>query len=106
MFTITVEYETGNSFGSSTESEAVGHVWKNIDAAIESLKRIREHGKWTNEGAKDTQRKKAWFVGSKESYQNEYAVICVDDKMNPIKLSAFWAGYFEKFYDAKIEVDA
>ena len=106
MFTISVNYGTGDSFGSSTESDTVGHVWRNIDAAIESLDRIREHGRWTNGYKKEDPKGKPWFVGSRKSYDNEYNVVCVDDKMRPIKLHAFWSGYFETFNEAKIEVDA
>ena len=108
MFSIRVNFRTGDSFGSCETSDIIGFTWKNIDAAIESLKRIREHGDWSvYDKDIDSVKDKPWFVKGKtfSMFAAEGSLYVVDDEMKPVKICAFWSGYFEKFYSAQIIVD-
>lgn len=44
-YRIKIEYRTGNSFGSSDESDYIELSWKDLDIAKENLQRINDHYK-------------------------------------------------------------
>lgn len=83
MWTIEINYKTGDSFGSREETDQVGHAWYKLDKAKESLQMMKEHH---NKPA---------------GYDELFCPIVTDDGM-PCTIHAFWHGYFETLISAKI----
>jgi len=105
MFAIKIKYETGDSFNSYEEMDLVGHVWKNLDKAKESLERIKNHYEYVKEYNffNKPKRRTRLPKGLKwDYYYKIIRLILVDDDGNEFKASAFWTGYFEHLLEAKI----
>lgn len=115
-YEIQIEYQTGNSFGRSDETDVIdGISWDNLDIAKENLKRIEEHYRWINsydyymdedlpvpKFIEDFWKGKALNSNGSVSFDAEcYVPFLTDDRQN-FKCYAFWCGYFEKLYSGKI----
>lgn len=111
-FTIKIRYETGGTFETYTTTDKVGYVWTNIDKVKDALVRIKEHyaaktsldNRYISNAFKKF-KKERWFCKDDEDIWEHYLIL-QDDEGNPIKLNAFWCGYFETLYSAEIIIDS
>lgn len=112
-FSIQIHYRTGDSFGNKDVTTEVGS-WKNLEAVKECLRRIKAHYRAYEEESDWNQPKKfdeskfekePWFFNGEWRDMWKYFVVLVDDEFNPIERSAFWCGYFESLYEAKVIVE-
>lgn len=99
MFQIKIIYETGNSFGTSKETDYLELTWADIEQAKLNLRRIKEHYDWydyeqNKRGYLPVKKfeRPAWH---KEANLNEYQIQLLTDSGKPLIISAFWCGYFE-----------
>lgn len=120
MYTIEIEYTTGNSFGSERRTESVEFVWSTLEDAKEALRRIQEHHQYYKRyrdagryagyhGTKDTQesvlteaKTKPWYKASEYDTGFEYSVVVPSDDAEHNVLGVFWIGYFEDLHGASI----
>ncbi|MFA7287407.1 MAG: hypothetical protein WC055_00860 [Melioribacteraceae bacterium] len=99
MYTIEITYQTGDYFGSHEETDIVGYSWDSLDDAKESLKRIKEHYSYYQ--AKNSRYREK--VDKPNYYKDDYSVVIVGNSKDKVEsISAFWCGYFETLYEAKI----
>lgn len=117
MYTIEVNYKTGNSFGSHEETEEIGLVFKDTEQAKKALKALKEHyefykefDKKYNKTEKDLEevvdRKYSWFnyqypVTSYDWPMCTCLVECCDGSVRSIPTD-MWCGYFERLLSARI----
>lgn len=109
MYTIEIEYSTGDSFSSHDETDYVGYVWEDIDKAKEALKYIKEHyayvegTKYSFRGYKLPEPKPKWFIGSEDDFENKYYLMLPSNTDGEyIRVRAFWVGYFESLQAASV----
>lgn len=117
-YRIKIEYQTGNSFGSYTETSYLDISWDDLEVAKENLQAIRQHWdyysdldsynpkKSRQQWEKDLKNYRWWFVGP-EDYKDDFC------RRNLMKLKGdngetmqqwnFWCGYFEELIGASIE---
>lgn len=114
-WTIKIDYQTGNSFGSEDTSDDVGCSWTDLNKAKEALQRIKGHYKAYTEIENDrwspSDKKPADFAGEPWFWKEEprfwqQAVIVERDDGTEQRLSTFWCGYFERLHSAEIVADA
>jgi hypothetical protein len=119
MFTIDIEYVTGDTFQSYETKEAVGHLWANQEAAQESLERILAHKAAVHDhefryrhkpqSFDERYKNEPWFVSlsDKPEWNDswKYFVKVVGDQGEPVIIYAFWMGYFESLLDAYLRVE-
>lgn len=99
MYTIEITYQTGDSFGSNEETDIVGYSWDSLDNAKESLQRIKEHYSYYQSKNSRFREK----VDKPSHYKDDYSVVIVGNYKDKVEeISAFWCGYFETLYEAKI----
>lgn len=109
-YTIEIHYRTGNSFGSHDEKDTVGCVWEDKAQAQLALSYIKEHYKfynqineWRSNVKTDDINKivsgKLWAVDDFGNWQYGLLLPCGESTQ---RVSAFWCGYFETLYGAKI----
>ena len=117
MYTIEVNYKTGNSFGSHEETEEIGLVFKDTQQAKKALKALKEHyefykefDKKYNKTEKDLEevvgRKYSWFnyqypINSYDWPMYTCLVECCDGSVRSIPTD-MWCGYFERLLSARI----
>jgi lipopolysaccharide biosynthesis glycosyltransferase len=129
MYKILIHYITGDSFYTEEAETYVEHCWphegeiewSNIDAAKESLRRIKEHYEWymsteqyghlrttykKNHG-RDMRGFREFCVANKPDWHTDedmplYRVTLVNDKMQPVSCNTSWIGYFEILNGASI----
>ena len=88
MYTILIDYTTGNSFNSERISEEeLGIVVSSLDMAKENLKRIKEHYKKYSDSP---------------NRGDHYKLDLLTDK-DERTIYPFWIGYFETLHGAKIQ---
>lgn len=115
MYTIEIDYITGDSFGSYDETATIGAVFENIDQAKIALDCIKDHYEtiqkfsktWTKKGLdkhKRDMRSKKWFVTSKWDYDGKYSIKVPLNDEEWTKISTFWIGHFERLLEARIVV--
>lgn len=112
MFTINIEYTTGDSFGSNDTSDTISAVWKDKQLARKALQDIKEHyefytakDKW---GVTPRQRsiieqkasKSTWYC----SDYPEYSLKLLMDDGTYLDIHCFWTGYFETLNKAEVVV--
>jgi ADP-dependent phosphofructokinase/glucokinase len=120
-YKILISYQTGDSFRSYDEEQYLETTWEDIDIAKENLQRIKEHYEWVQSHGRFSdgplpiprfikpRNKKDKIV---EHYKNPthtqiqfeyeyYIPIKLDDGTEEI-CCAFWNGYFQTLYRAKI----
>lgn len=120
MYSIEINYTTGNSFGSETLTESVEFVWDTLEQAKEALRRIQEHHEFYKRyrnagryagylGTQDSQasvladaKTKPWFVSSDYGNSFEYSIRVPSSDPERDQLSVFWIGYFENLHGAQI----
>lgn len=111
MYTIKVEYTTGNSFVSERDVGEVEFQWETIEAAKKAMNAIKEHyiayrkaeSSWRRNSADDTlNENEPWFVKPNANMAGgdswKYSVILPDNngEYNNWKAYPFWTGYFER----------
>lgn len=113
MYTITVDYTTGDSFSSERCTEEIGMCWESLELAREALKSIKQHYELylERDGADcNTVKSKAgrfdWYKNdaTKAKYDPWYfslAVRCDDGEWRNIPCD-MWTGYFERLHSARI----
>ena len=114
MYTIEVNYGTGNSFGSEDVTENVNLVWASKDLARKALKCLSEHYKvYSSSGysrlSREQQQKQlsqySWYKPDLLSYQSVWEFSCFveldDGSFRTLNVSS-WCGYFETLYSAKV----
>lgn len=121
MFTIEIDYSTGNSFGTYQETSTVEFVWSKLEDAKLALEYIKQHhefytryraaGRYAGyHGSTDTAetilqeaKGKPWYVESRFSTGfNEFSLKVPSDDAEHNQLSVFWHGYFETLHGAEI----
>ena len=103
MYQIEYEYNTGDSFGSSDETDILKITWESLDIAKKALKRIKEHYEWY-EYENNNYRYNEEKV-SKPSWHDLKYDLCLKlplDNGKEVQISAPWCGYFESLYGARI----
>jgi hypothetical protein len=107
-YTIEIQYQTGNSFGSEETSGELGISWESLDKAKEGLQRIAAIEKLESrfsyimsEAEKDVEREK--LVGyTKHPKWGSWGLTLQLDDGTEQPVSMFWQGYFERFRSAEI----
>lgn len=110
MYTIKIDYETGDSFGSEDCSSLLEASW-NLEVAKENLKRIEEHYKTIKDrdnyvsiaSSKETDlmkkiKNERWYV---ERYFERYIKLLENDSTEK-EYRCFWTGYFEILHGGTI----
>lgn len=103
MYTIQIEYETGDSFHIEILTDIVGHVWKLLDKAKESLNRIKSHYEYYQKYGNYNEPEDKMPIGV--GYDKEYHILqllLVNDDDKEVIIDSFWCGYFERLIEAKI----
>ena len=104
-YSINIHYKTGDSFGSSEESEEIGS-FETLEDAKEFLKFLKEHHKFVTElnklrslesinKFKNKYNKEPWYYLKAPEYSFNY---------KERNYSAFYIGYFETLLQATIVV--
>lgn len=109
-YTIEIQYQTGDSFGSHDETDRVGYSWIKIEQAEKALNDIEAHYKCYQDSEgyhkKNTNCwKKAPWSTKGDGWENDWRhqVLVEDDEGNrTVKLDAFWTGYFERLHVASV----
>tara|TARA_Y100000034_G_scaffold102055_1_gene126744 strand:+ start:3341 stop:3697 length:357 start_codon:yes stop_codon:yes gene_type:complete len=94
MYSIKVEYETGDSFHTEDTECILDATWSDPDIAKQNLVRIQEHYDWSERGGE----KPDFCKGKDAKY---YFPILLDDGTEK-EICASWCGYFETLYGATI----
>lgn len=108
MWTIEVDYTTGNSFNTERGVEEIGCVFEQLDDAKTALGYIKEHyAAYKHYDApsyrvdkpfkEDTIKGRPWY--SKDYWTGTMFVPIGTEEQ---KIYAFWTGYFETLHGAKI----
>ena len=103
MWDIEIDYITGDTFSTHNACEKVGHCWRNLDRAKESLALIKE---FTDhyESCNSFRRKKN--IKKPKWWKSDFNCPVITDDGDMIYISAFWVGYFESINSASITKDA
>jgi len=107
MYSIYIDYQTGDSFHTEECCDAVGHVWNNVAIAKIALQYIKEHYKAVEDIPHDEKRflkkygKEPWC---KDEYPFFGLAVPTDDG-GEAYISCFWCGYFEHLHSATIKID-
>ncbi|ASV44524.1 hypothetical protein PBI_SCTP2_509 [Salicola phage SCTP-2] len=124
MYTIKINYTTGNSFQSHDEVDYVGMAWDRFDKAQRALKNIIEHyafvdycehyGRRRPKGLSKDQFdeliQKEWFYAGKtldpetiiNNFEWQNYLNVEDDKNLVVPIHIFWVGHFEELNNAEI----
>lgn len=114
VYIITIDYTTGDSFGSQRTEEEIGMAWKNLDKAKQALQEIKEHHEayqLANQRSYlrpkaffsvETIKNKPWFYGGDGGRYWEYRIMLEQDDGTRRQISPFWCGYFETLHAAQI----
>ncbi len=110
MYTIKIDYQTGNSFGREDRSRNLEANW-NLEVAKENLQRIKEHYQIIKErnnyvsiaSSKEPDlmkkiKNERWYV---ERYFERYIKLLENDSTEK-EYRCFWTGYFERLYGGTI----
>lgn len=120
-YSINIDYNTGNSFGTERIFREVGMNWENIDQAKKALICIQEHHeaykKCSEANSSAWSRKnepfeisditgKPWYHGPLDGcdYPDawQHQVVIEKDDGEKFAISAFWVGYFETLHMAEV----
>ncbi len=116
MYTIKVDYRTGDSFHTEENSDELGICWESKDLAKQALKDIKEHyDTWevcgysvsVDDKYKES-KKHPWHYEYKEFNQKDmsgYSLSLEGDDGERHQVSCFWVGYFEHLLGAEIVID-
>ena len=115
MWTIRVEYQTGDSFGSDDKSDTIGLIWESRELAREALRSIKEHytlykesesfrGRGHDAVLEDMKKYDWWVEDEYYCSRGIYAcAVLMDDGERRQVGTSMWCGYFERLYSAKLE---
>lgn len=116
MYTIKIDYRTGNSFGCHDEEGKIEGEFS-LDIAKENLKRIKAHynlyqirNNYYSIGLSDKGEKslkeaqtEPWFYSGDGTYGSwEYELYLLENDGSSKSHSTFWIGYFERLISARI----
>ena len=99
MYTIKIDYITGNSFGTHNEKDFIGYAWNSFEKAMQAANVITEHDKYfTAKNSFNYQRYGAIEPGVNELLERhgEWSVPVEGDDGKIVEIHAFWRGYFER----------
>ena len=109
-------YDSGDSFNTYRDLHGgLELTWKNYDVAVKNLERLEEHYKQYEEQNSYSQKKrtyeqifkdnrrKDWFVESKDRYYTEYCVKLYTDDGEVMQISCPWCGYFESLNSLEVK---
>jgi hypothetical protein len=106
MYSIRIDYRTGDSFHTEDTSECLDGTWKDINIVAKNLERIKEHYEWYQEENSGYRRHPKNTIPRPEyvdpKYDCSFQLLLDDGTEYPI--SAFWCGYFETLYGASVEL--
>jgi len=111
MYTIKVDYETGDSFHYKDTSDIVGCCWKSKELARKALQSIKEHYRVFDEyrASHEEMYNKAqeydWCIKERWSGEARHGLMVEIDDGSMTRISCFWEGYFETLYGAEIIVE-
>jgi hypothetical protein len=117
-YTIKVYYRTGDSFHSEDTTTYVGE-WDNLEVAKENLQRIKEHYEYYEYREKSyniPEIEKKWETKEKNNDIPSYMIVegqlggmltlkLKEDNGDETKMWPPWCGYFERLYEAEIELN-
>lgn len=110
MFTINIEYTTGDSFKSYKTEDTISLVWKDKELARKALKAIQAHYEFSNasdawgitprerSAIKERARNEYWYC---KDYPDYNIMVEMDDGTFR-SMNAFWCGYFETLHTAEV----
>lgn len=107
QYEISVDYETGNSFGSERCRDSVELKWEFLGIAKENLKRIKEHYEWyrdqrcTSWGHEKSVKRPEWLKDYKYDFQIN---LKMDSGQDHDYCASMWCGYFERLYGGEIRL--
>lgn len=100
MYTIKIDYSTGDSFGTHNEKDFIGYAWNSFERAKQAKKVIIEHDRYfAAKGSRVVAKPKPNRLFDR---YGEYSVPVEDDNGNAVEIHAFWRGYFEEFCSATV----
>lgn len=111
MYTIKVDYQTGDSFHTEDTSDTLNGEWT-LEVAKENLKRIKEHYSIIKdrknyysiamqkkaEKELEEAKTKPWYSGK----YWEYGIMLLENDGSSKQHHCNWTGYFESLYGASI----
>lgn len=104
MFTIEIDYTTGDSFGSERTKETIDHEWYSLDIAKKNLLRLKNYQDFVEKHT-DIYTKPECEIPEGVIWEDKYRVLLfevVTDSGDTITISPFWNGYFETIHSAEI----
>jgi hypothetical protein len=102
-YKILIHYKTGDSFSSKDVETFLDGTWEDKNILKEIIKRIKDHNEWYLSNHSYRIRKNTlvvepeWHKGKPEN-----SIVFITDKGSEYLQSAFWCGYFETLYGAKV----
>lgn len=104
---IEIHYKTGDSFNIYDETDNLGLEWDDLETAKENLQRIKDYHAWYEDNYKyklysernDPRIPKPACVDKKY----DTSIHLITDSGSDLMINAFWCGYFETLYWAKIK---
>lgn len=115
-YKIEVDYQTGNTFGSSTETREIDDVeFDDLESAKEALQILKKHHDMTQKSIRYMSKEEQaahnasismqpWAVQSDYGggYEFQFRVRTSKDSTEWVEVYAFWHGYFEQLHAARI----
>lgn len=101
---IEIKYETGDSLGTSVETDSIELEWESLEMACKCLDRIKNHYEFYKKYG-DCYSEPACNLPSGVVWNGKYGkamLELVTDKGEPYLYDPFWTGYFEKLLKASI----
>lgn len=120
-YSINIDYNTGNSFGTERRFQEVGMNWQNIDQAKKALVCIQEHYAAYKEATGyrrydtppfdlGTIAGKSWYHGPIDGHDWpdawQHQVVIEKDDGEKFSIAAFWVGHFETLHMAEVCIAA
>lgn len=121
MYTIEVEYRTGNSFNTEELTECIGLVWEDKELARKALASLKEHYNLYKEGEafipkrpadqieKEAMTKEWWLKSDLSDYKTYhswwyYCSVRMDNGDWRNLPTGMWCGYFERLHSARVVI--
>ena len=104
IYTINIEYTTGDSFHTENAEKTVELEWENVEIAIEAMNRIKEHNHWVEERNRSNRwsskppSRPSWHKIEDEEDDKEMLDFFINlplDDGTEHQIHCFWTGYFE-----------
>lgn len=115
-YSINIDYNTGNSFGTERRFQEVGMNWQNIEQAKKALVCIQEHHEAYKAATGyrryddppfdlESIKEKSWYHGPlDDSFPDSwhYTIMVDKDDRSQFPLAVFWEGHFETMHMAEV----